>query len=501
MLRDTHEMGEMEAPTVTTPETTGKTVEPPPEPASADPAVDHEEIEKLYEEAGHWDVNLGEETIHAKRIHGRFRRIKWYVASIYLLFFLGPYLRWDGRQAILFDIPARKNYIFGLTIWPQDVWMLSLVLLTFFITLFTITALAGRVFCGYICWQTVWVDVYTWIEEKLEGHPAQRRALDKAPWSLRKIRIKAVKHSIWLTLSALTGISFTAYFTDAYGMWRDYFSLQGSFYIWVTPLPFLIGSYIGVGFMREQICFWLCPYARIQGVMTDPESILPAYDKTRGEPRGKISRDGSTKGDCIDCNLCVAVCPMGVDIRYGQQEGCITCGLCLDACDSVMEKVGRPAGLIRYMALVESGGKARLNILKRPRMMIYILILAGAIAGVVYGLANLTPMRLTVIHNRQPLYVLLSDGSIQNGYTVKILNKTDHAAVFKLSVSGVKDASVELLNDNTIAPAGKMLTLTARVKVGGEAAPKGVSSILFHAHSDENPALDATYESSFVGPK
>ena len=459
-------------------------------------------LDKIYSETGHWSVNLGEKTIHAKRMDGRFRRIKWYVASIYLLYFIGPFLRWDGRQAILFDIPARKYYLFGFTFWPQDVWMLSLLLLTFFMTLFAVTAFAGRVFCGYICWQTVWVDVYTWIEEKLEGEPSARRALDAAPWTSRKVGIKAAKHSIWLALSALTGITFTAFFIDVFELWGRYFSLQGPVYIWAVPAPFLIGSYIGVGFMREQICFWLCPYARIQGVMTDVESLIPTYDYRRGEPRGKIRKGGVfSGGDCVDCNMCVAVCPMGVDIRNGLQEGCITCGLCIDACDMVMEKTGRQKGLISYLSLNQLRDIMHRPWLKRPRSLVYTGIIILAVIGILYGVGSRAPFRVAVLHERNPLFTRMSDGSIQNSYTVKITNRTGEDNDCSVMVTGVpgRDLAFEALKANTHA--GKVTPFTIRLKAMEQDLTTASTPISIELFCTGQPESAARTISVFMGPE
>ncbi|MDH5766310.1 MAG: cytochrome c oxidase accessory protein CcoG, partial [Gammaproteobacteria bacterium] len=305
--------------------------------------IDQSSVEELYEEASFWHVNTGEEVIHAKRMPGRFRTIKWLTSTVWLIYFLGPYLRWGDRQAVLFDIPNRKFHIFDITIMPQDVWLLAMILLFFAIMLAAVTSIAGRVFCGYFCFQTIWTDIYTYIEEKLEGSPAKRHKLDKAPWNWQKIRIKATKHFLWLLIGVLTGIAFTTWFTDAYDIWVKYFTLEASMAAWISVLMFTMGTYILAGFMREQTCFWLCPYARIQGVMYDTQTILPTYDIKRGEPRGKLTKGNTVEGngDCISCNQCVAVCPTGIDIRNGQQEGCITCALCLDACDSVMDKIGK----------------------------------------------------------------------------------------------------------------------------------------------------------------
>lgn len=467
------------------------------------PGHDSGVIEELYGEAGHWSVNLGEEKIHAKRISGKYRKIKWLAASIYLFYFLGPYLRWEGRQAILFDIPGRKYHVFGITFWPQDVWTLSLVLITFFLALFAATAVAGRVFCGYICWQTVWVDVYTWIEEKIEGPPAARRALDKAPWTTRKIAIKSAKTSIFLALSALTGITFTAYFIDVYDLWGRYLALQGPVYIWSVPLVFLAGSYIGVAIMREQICFWLCPYARIQGVMADMDSIVPTYDYRRGEPRGRLKKGAPAEdqGDCVACNLCVAVCPVGVDIRHGQQEGCVMCALCADACDSVMEKVKKPKGLIRYMSLNElTTGKAS-NTFLRGRVVVYAVILTLAMGGIVHGVASRHTIKLTVIHERQPLYVRLSDGSIQNSYTLKAINKSHADMRVRISVSGLDNAEARGLEGEKVIPADKVKTFRVFVKSGARDFGGGTAPLFFEAVNLDTPEMKVRYKSAFIGPE
>jgi polyferredoxin len=305
-------------------------------------------LDDLYAEASHWHVNTGKETIHAKRVGGRFRTLKWWSSAVWLAFFLGPYLRWDGRQAVLFDIPSRQYHIFGATVLPQDFWMLSLLLLFFAILLAVVTATAGRVWCGYFCFQTVWTDLFTLIEEKFEGPPQARRKLDAAPWS-EKLRIKVPKHLVWILIGMVTGASFVAWFTDGWAMWGQLLRLELPPVAYVTIAVFTAFTYVFAGHMREQVCFWLCPYARLQGVMYDRETILPTYDLKRGEPRGRVRRGDavSEQGDCIDCRQCVAVCPTGIDIREGQQEGCITCALCIDACDAVMDKVDRPRGLIR----------------------------------------------------------------------------------------------------------------------------------------------------------
>jgi cytochrome c oxidase accessory protein FixG len=397
-------------------------------------------VDALYAEAVHWHVNTGNATIHAKRLAGRWRTVKWLAASTWLIFFLGPYLRWDGHQAVLFDIPNRQYHIFGATVLPQDFWMLSLLLLFFAILLAVVTSLAGRVWCGFFCFQTVWTDIFTWIEERLEGPPPQRRRLDQAPLDLSKAGIKLAKHSLWLLIGFLTGFSFVSWFGDAPSLWGEFFTGESNSAVYVTVALFTVGTYVLAGFMREQVCFWLCPYARIQGVMLDKTTIIPTYDFKRGEPRGRVKKgesdDGRGTGDCVDCRQCVAVCPTGIDIREGQQEGCITCALCLDACDEVMDKVGRPTGLIRYASLDEMQGQPARALLKRPRVWVYSVILAAALSGIVYGLSSLDAIDLKVLHERSPLYVMQSDGSIQNKYTLKLLNKMTEPLSVRISATG-----------------------------------------------------------------
>lgn len=457
----------------------------------------------LYAESHYWHVNTGNETIHAKRMPGRFRNVKWAAAAVWLVFFIGPYLRWGERQAVLFDIPGRQFHIFGITILPQDVWMLSLTLLFFAILLAVVTSIAGRVFCGYFCFQTVWTDIFTWIEDKLEGGPQKRRKLDESPWDFTKIRIKVIKHVIWIAIGMLTGISFTLWFGDAFEMWKGFLTLSASSVAWGSVAVFTFFTYLFAGHMREQVCFWLCPYARIQGVMYDKETILPAYDYNRGEPRGKLKKGQieEGKGDCIECGQCVAVCPTGIDIRHGQQEGCITCALCLDACDAVMEKIGRPTGLIRYASMDELEGKPALKMFQRPRVLVYLTILTLAMSGILYGLFNLSGIEVKVLHERQPLYVLQSDGSIQNKYSVKILNKTAQDQQVRLSVAGLPELTVSGGEGSLAAHKGRITSYTVFVRVPRANLKTESTPITFHVEAEGEEELVSTYTSMFIGPR
>jgi cytochrome c oxidase accessory protein FixG len=457
----------------------------------------------LYEEAGTWHVNVEAGTVFPRRMSGKFRTIKWLTHSVWLILFLGPYLRWGDRQAILLDIPDRQFHFFDITILPQDVWMLSLILMFFAMLLAAVTSIAGRVFCGFFCFQTAWTDLFMWIEEKIEGNPSQRRKLLDAPLSARKIRLKGIKYAIWLVISMLTGISFAAWFTDAYELWESFFSLTPPPVALAVTALFTVGTFVLAGFMREQVCFWLCPYARIQGVMYDRETILPAYDYKRGEPRGKLKK-GETeagKGDCIDCNLCVAVCPTGIDIRGGQQEGCITCALCIDACDSVMDKISKPRGLIRYASLDEVEGAPTVKLYKRPRPLVYISILLLALTGIGYGLTHLGSLELKVIHERSPLFVQLSDGSIQNRYDVKVLNKLDKTVDIMITAEGPKGLKLSDSDKPMSIHPGKLQSHIVYVKVPRNNLDGSRVPLTFRAYNAQNPEDFVEYESAFFSPR
>ncbi|OQX30911.1 MAG: cytochrome c oxidase accessory protein CcoG [Candidatus Sedimenticola endophacoides] len=464
-------------------------------------------IEDLYAEAGHYHVNTGEETIHAKRVSGKWRTFKWWTSAVWIVFLIGPYLRWGDRQAVLFDIPNRQFHIFGVTVLPQDFWMLSLVLLFFAILLAVVTTLVGRVWCGFFCFQTVWTDLFTWIEERLEGSPQKRVKLDQAPWGATKIRIKVTKHLLWLLVGLLTGISFVAWFVDAFELWGRVLSLEVSGVALITIALFTVGTYGLAGFLREQVCFWLCPYARIQGVMVDETTALPTYDFYRGEPRGRAKKGKSQEelglGDCVDCNQCVAVCPTGVDIRHGQQEGCITCALCIDACDTVMIKLDRPTGLIRYESLLQLEGKEDRPMLKRPRVWVYSAILAAAIAGIAYGLSTLDAVGLKVLHERQPLYVLQSDGSVSNKYTLKVLNKMTEELAVRVSASGPPGLVLVGAEEPVMAAAGKVTPRTVFVRVPRENLTAESVPISFRIETEggSGQRYSSERKSFFAGPK
>ena len=456
------------------------------------------QVENLYEEGEQWVQNLGEKTVHAKRMKGKFRSLKWIAIAAWTPFFIGPYLTWNGQQAILFDVEKRQYHLFEVTIFPQDLWMLTMVLLFLAILLAAMTTVLGRVFCGYFCFQTIWTDIFTKVEEFFEGVPAKRRKLEKEPWGFNKIKLKVSKHLVWIAIALFSGVTWMLYFGVS---WADYFNGAASSTTLIITISIASGAYIFAGHMREQSCLWVCPYARIQGAMVDKQTLMPTYDYYRGEKRGKLKKgefvDGF--GDCIDCNQCVAVCPTGVDIRQGQEYGCITCGLCIDACDSVMTKVGKPNGLIRYASLDELEYKKPFVVLyKRPRVIVYSAILLTALLILVYGLFNIAPMDLKVLHDRQPLFVQLSDGSIRNKYELKIMNKTDQPMLvdvgFQSTINNLK--SQKELNSVAI-PSGNVKSIYVYL-TAFESNVTDNNDVIFTVISD---GATLKYKSSFFTPK
>lgn len=442
-------------------------------------------------------------TVHAKRMPGRFRAIKWILASFYIVFFIGPYIQWNGQQAIQFILSERQFHIFSVTILPQDIWMLSAIMLFFALALGASTAIAGRVWCGYLCFQTVWQDVFTWIEEKVEGLPNKRIKLDEEPFSFKKVRIKLPKWIAWAAISLLTSFSFVAYFDDAYDMWNRLFTFDWTLFETTVVLGLGFATFFFAGILREQTCIGFCPYSRIQGAMYDTETIMPTYDRQRGEPRGRIKRAKEGEpveelGDCIDCNICVAVCPTGVDIRKGQQFGCITCGLCIDACDSVMEKIGKPKGLVRYASLVEFAGKHAPSLFKRPRVLVYTGIMVVSAIALVYGLATLSSIDLKVLHDRSPLYTNMSNGDVQNKYTVKVVNKGNGEMLAKITVEG-PDNLTYVVDKQLLISQGSVGSTTLLVRIPKKTMTDLKVPIVIKVHDINHPEIQTSYESIFIG--
>ncbi|WP_286829602.1 MULTISPECIES: cytochrome c oxidase accessory protein CcoG [Kordiimonas] len=397
------------------------------------------------------------ERIFPKRVWGKYRKIKWMVMAITLaIYYLAPFLRWDRGphapdQAILIDMPARRAYFFFIEIWPQEVYYLTGILILAAVALFFVTSLFGRVWCGYACPQTVWTDLFVWVERIVQGDRAARMRLKKAPWSFDKLWKMAVTHSLWLLIGLLTGGAWVFYFNDAPTLIEHILHLDVpmSALGWIIALTF--STYLMAGFAREQVCTYMCPYSRFQSAMFDKDTLIITYDEDRGEPRGKHKKGESWegRGHCIDCTACVQVCPMGIDIRDGLQMECIACGLCVDACNNIMDKVELPRGLIRYDTTHNQDQRRAGEVEKtvqthilRPRTFWYMTILSVVGLVMLVSLVNRAPVELHALHDRNPLYVTLSDGTVRNGYNVKVLNKTYEDKYFRLHVEGLDGASV-----------------------------------------------------------
>lgn len=402
--------------------------------------------------------------VYPRAVSGFLRQFKWAVLIICLaVYYLSPFLRWARPgdlpdQAILIDLPGRRAYFFMFEIWPQEVYIIAGILIFAAVTLFFVTSLLGRVWCGFFCFQTVWTDLYMWVERVIQGDRNARMKLDKSPLGWEKIWKKSLTHVSWLFIGVMTAGAFVLYFNDAPSLIRDIFHGEVS----RTVLAFMIGltlsTYIMAGFAREQVCTYMCPYARFQSAMFDKQTLIVGYDQARGEPRGK--NKGSELrphlGDCIDCSLCVQVCPTGIDIRNGLQIQCIACGLCVDACNSVMDKIGKPRDLVRYdteenIELRAQGHSPELHLL-RPRTIYYTILLATISALMLGALLMRPDLGLNVIHDRNPLFVKLSNGDIRNGYDIKIINKSYETKSFRLVSEGIEGArlAIQSANNDTI---------------------------------------------------
>ena len=394
--------------------------------------------------------------VYPQRIWGRFRVIKWSVVSILLgIYYLAPWLRWDrgpGRpdQALLLDMPNRRGYFFWIEIWPQEVYYLAGLLILGAIGLFLATSLLGRVWCGFTCPQTVWTDLFLQVERWIEGDRNARIKLDKEPISFRKVGLKLAKHAAWLLIAAATGGAWVMYFNDAPTLTRDLVHFDATWSQVGFIGLFTATTYLLAGWAREQVCIYMCPWPRFQSAMFDEHSLLVTYEAWRGEPRGKKKAKETEKlGDCIDCNLCVNVCPTGVDIRNGQQLACIGCGLCVDACNSIMTKLDRPRELITYDSLSNSAARAAGKLAKfkfvRTRTIIYAIGLVLVAFGMLFSLSTRATMDVKVQGDRSPLYVKLGDGEIQDGYTLKISNKSPQPMEYRVTVEGVDGLSMKII--------------------------------------------------------
>jgi cytochrome c oxidase accessory protein FixG len=450
--------------------------------------------------------------IHPRAVHGVFAR--WRVALVILtqvIFYGLPWLSWNDRQAVLFDLAARKFYILGLVFWPQDLIFLTALLVISALSLFLFTAVAGRLWCGYACPQTVYTEMFMWIERKIEGDRTRRMQLDKAPWSARKFAIKASKHAVWIAIGLWTGFTFVGYFTPIQTL--AYEVITASLGPWETFWILFYGgaTYGNAGYLREQVCKYMCPYARFQSVMFDSDTLIVTYDPLRGEPRGprsrKLDHRSAGLGDCVDCTICVQVCPVGIDIRKGLQYECIGCAACIDGCDQVMDKMGYPRGLIRYStenALLGNAsekttafGKVTARLL-RPRVMIYTAILFAITGAFAVGLYLRAPVKINVERDRATLVRNVGHDRIENVYRLQIVNAREQPRSFLISATGLSGAEIVL--DETVpvevaAAATRILPL--RVRVDAHGLKPGSHPIKFHVAASDDSTVIATRDSTF----
>jgi cytochrome c oxidase accessory protein FixG len=443
------------------------------------------------------------ERVYPREVHGIYATMRVLAVVILLGLFYGVlWLHWDGQQLLLFDLPARRFHIFGLTLFPQDFFYLSAIMIIGALTLFFFTALAGRLWCGYACPQTVWTEVFLWIERKVEGDRRNQMKLDKSPWTVRKLAIKTTKHGIWIALSLWTGFTFVGYFTPVLELGARFMTwdLGPWEFFWIFFYGF--ATYGNAGWMREQVCIYMCPYARFQSAMFDNNTLVISYDSARGESRGARKRSTDHRaaglGDCIDCTMCVQVCPTGIDIRDGLQYQCIACAACVDACDRVMDKMGYEKGLIRYTTEnALSGEKARIL---RPLVVIYGIALLALVVALAVGIASRTPLVLDVIRDRNTLYRETGEGLVENVYTLKLINMDDTDHRYAITVSGIEGMELDLDRDQIPVAAHEVLSVSARVRADPYSLERASSTIVFTLQSVDDVALKVEEEARFLGP-
>ena len=448
------------------------------------------------------------EKIHAREVSGRFTRLRWLCVWLTQIVYYGlPWLMWNGRPAVLFDLAARKFTLFGIVLWPQDFIYLAAMLMICACLLFLLSAIAGRVWCSLACPHTVYTEIFMWIEHKIEGNRSARIRLDKQPLSPGKLLRKTVKHTAWIAVALWTGITLVAYFTPMRTLLLEIARLEIGPWQTFWMLFYSGFAYMNAGWMREQICQYLCAYARFQSVMFDRDTLLIAYDETRGEPRG-VRRTwragaGPKLGDCIDCRLCVQVCPAGIDIRKGLQFECIDCAACVDACDGVMEKVGARRGLIRYAS--ENALRYGLSAedmrrrIARPRVLAYAVILAAAVMLTCGTLASRIPVRLNVIHDRGVMGRDAGDGMIENVYRLQLMNTGERPHRFRLAVSGID--SLHLASESEVdVDATTTRSIPVRVRVERGRGEAGVNRIRFELVAVDDPAVRIVEPAVFFMP-
>ncbi len=449
-----------------------------------------------------------EAKVYPRSISGAYTHWRWILVWLTQIVFYGLcWLPWHGRQAILLDIDTRKFYFFDLVLWPQDTIYLVLLMVLGAFALFLFTAVAGRLWCGYACPQTVYTEIFLWIEKAIEGERPQRIKLDAAPWSARKLAVKTAKHSAWIVFSLWTGFTFVGYFMPIRDLVHDFANLAPGAWSSFWVLFYAFATYGNAGFLREQMCRQICPYARFQFVMFDPDTLIIAYDTARGESRGARAKSADPLalglGACVDCGICVQVCPTGIDIRDGLQNECIGCAACIDACDQVMDKMNYPRGLIRYSTENAVGKRyTPMDIVRRafrPRVFLYAAILFLLAAATAWSLAMRVPLKVNVLKDRSTLSREADDGSIENIYRLQIMNTGDLSRTFRIGISGIEGIRLQENKEITVA-GGEIGTQTAIARADSGAANAGASPIQFSVEDVNDANVAVTEKSKFWMP-
>ena len=465
------------------------------------PTQDHSPNPVKINPADEFDLYAKRKKIHPRTIKGFFQNIRNVTMSGMLLaYFLLPWLTWGDRQALLFDLPHRQFNIFGLTFAPQDFFFLSWMLIMGAFGLFVVTVFAGRVFCGYVCPQTTWTRVFMWIEKITEGERNARIKLDKANVSAAKVGRRFAKHSLWMLVALATGFSFVGYFTPIRDLANDFLSgnLGGWGYFFIGL--FTVFTYMNAGWLREQVCFYMCPYGRFQSVMFDKDTLIISYDHARGEPRGALKQSTAENplGDCVDCSLCVQVCPTGIDIRNGLQFECIQCALCIDACDSVMDKLNKPRGLVRYTteSILEEHKPYHWL---RPRLVGYSAVFVAVFILFVYALAIRVPLTVEALRDRSSMYRENSEGMIENVYTLRILNKGQVPQTYTIAVESKAGITMLPVSNIEVQP-GELYSLPVTLQANPAELHKTKYEVEFKVRAVDDSDISKVTKTSFLGP-
>ena len=448
------------------------------------------------------------EEIYPREIQGRYASLRWlFVWLTQALFYGLPWLQWNGRQAVLFDLGARKFYIFGIVLWPQDFIYLAALLIICAYSLFLFTAIFGRVWCGFTCPQTVYTEIFMWIERKIEGNRSARMRLDRQPLSLDKFSRKTAKHLAWGAVGLWTGFTFVGYFTPIHVLGDEIAALALGPWETFWVLFYGFATYGNAGWMREQVCKYMCPYARFQSAMFDNDTLIVTYDAERGEPRGPRSKSADAAslnlGACVDCTLCVQVCPTGIDIRDGLQYECIGCGACADVCDTVMDKLGYAKGLVRYSTQNAMDNKWTpkqiWQRIMRPRIQIYTMILVAVTLGLLVSLGLRTPFKVDVVRDRSTLSRITEQGTLENIYRMQIMNAAETTRAFHLSVKGLPGLKITTETDVTVdAAQARWVVLSAEIPYGSTVSGSHKIEFEIQAVGSDDVVLE---KSVFIVPR